>query len=73
MIFVLLLQVAAIISLKKTFKRLFQKRDMANYQLWLILVSLEKIDPNISEIDNLFLFNVDDLDSVMEQNRESRK
>ena len=32
-----------------------------------------KIDPNISEIDNLFLFNVDDLDSVMEQNRESRK
>lgn len=32
-----------------------------------------KIDPQIAEIENLFLFNVDDLDSVMEKNRESRK
>lgn len=32
-----------------------------------------KIDPAVSEIDNLFLFNVDDLDSVMEKNRETRK
>ena len=32
-----------------------------------------KIDPLISDLDNLFLFNVDDLDHVMEKNRESRK
>ncbi len=32
-----------------------------------------KIDPAVSTFDNLFLFNVDDLDSVMEKNRESRK
>lgn len=32
-----------------------------------------KIDPDISELDNLFLFNVDDLDLVMEKNRETRK
>jgi glutamyl-tRNA reductase len=32
-----------------------------------------KIDPAVAELDNLFLFNVDDLDSVMEKNRETRK
>ncbi|KAB8033239.1 glutamyl-tRNA reductase [Fluviispira multicolorata] len=32
-----------------------------------------KIDPTVSEFDNLFLFNVDDLDSVMEKNRQNRR
>ncbi|WP_186645104.1 glutamyl-tRNA reductase [Fluviispira vulneris] len=32
-----------------------------------------KIDPKVSEFDNLFLFNVDDLDSVMEKNRQNRR
>lgn len=32
-----------------------------------------KIDPSISDFDNLFLFNIDNLESVLEKNREARK
>ncbi|APJ04033.1 glutamyl-tRNA reductase [Silvanigrella aquatica] len=60
---------------------IIQKSDLKDYQKkrqgkLAVMVDISvprKIDPAISDWDNLFLFNVDDLDSVMEKNREMRK
>jgi glutamyl-tRNA reductase len=57
---------------KQHFKDYLKKR----YGKLSVMVDISvprKIDPTISELDNLFLFNVDDLDFVMEKNRKKRK
>ena len=51
----------------------YQKKRNGKLSVMVDISVPRKIDPEVADLDNLFLFNVDDLDSVMEKNRETRK
>jgi glutamyl-tRNA reductase len=51
----------------------YAKKRNGNLSVMVDISVPRKIDPLVSEIESLFLFNVDDLDSVMEKNRQDRK
>lgn len=59
--------------IQKSHLKDYQKKRHGKLSVMVDISVPRKIDPAVSEVDNLFLFNVDDLDSVMEKNRESRK
>lgn len=58
--------------LEKKHLKKYSKKRYGKLSVMVDISVPRKIEPSISEIENLFLFNVDDLDSVMEKNRESR-
>jgi glutamyl-tRNA reductase len=59
--------------IQKSHLKDYSKKRLGKLSVMVDISVPRKIDPSISDLDNLFLFNVDDLDSVMEKNRESRK
>lgn len=59
--------------IQKNHMKEYSKKRYGKLSVMVDISVPRKIDPDISSLDNLFLFNVDDLDLVMEKNRESRK
>jgi glutamyl-tRNA reductase len=51
----------------------YSKKRSGNLSVMVDISVPRKVDPNVSQIENLFLFNVDDLNPIMEQNRLLRK
>lgn len=51
----------------------YPKKRQGKLSVFVDISIPRKIEPDIAKIENLFLFNIDDLDSIMEKNRASRK